>query len=255
MIDFYYWGTQCPYNYSNMEILKKIEADFSVEINYFDLSDNHNIALEMNLYSPTMTIFDKQLRWSGPITYDLVERYLRGDKLKRTPYIVKSKNQRVDGELVLFTPNKSTDIEKLCCQKNCKESSKEKGIWLNDICNKYNTKHLGVLHYLDGDCVGGVEYVPSLEVPYDIPKSKDIAFLTCIFASNPIFDYKSYPLERLEFELKKEGYNKVYAIASKEVAFPNGPLDWFIDQGYSDLGLVYYEENDDAYQHLVEKSI
>lgn len=164
-------------------------------------------------------------------TYDWVERYFNGNKIERAPYIVNSKNQRVEGELALFTPDKSTDIKILCCQKKCKKSSKEKGRWLNDICSKYNTKHLGVLHYVEGYCVGGVEYVPSIEVPYDIPKSKKAAFLTCIFASDPIYDYKSYPLERLETELKSEGYNKIYAIASKEVAFPNGPIEWFLDQG------------------------
>ena len=181
MIDFYYWGTQCPYNYSNIQVLKEIEEKYQVEVNYIDISGNYDIAAKLNLYSPTLTVLDKQIRWTGPITVDLIEKYLKGETPKRNPYIVKSENKRVDGELKLLVPKRAQDIKKLCCSKNCLNSYEEKGIWLNSIMNKYSTNCLGVLHYVDEECVGGVEYVPALEVPYDIPKSK--LFLICIYSS------------------------------------------------------------------------
>ncbi len=255
MIDFYYWGTQCPYNYSNIQILKKIEEDYDIQVRYHDLTMNHNLARDLKLFSPTMTVFDAGLRWSGPITYDLLVKYINGEEIKRKPYIVESKNQGVKGELKAFIPERSNDIANLCCSRGCHISSREKGKWLASLAEKYDVNHLGILHYVDGKCVGGVEYIPSLEVPYAIPKSKDFAFITCVYASDPIYDYKSYPLNKLEEELRAEGYKKIYAIASKKVAFPNGPLDWFVQQGYNDLGLLFYEDNDDAYQHLIEKSI
>ncbi|MBI9011526.1 MAG: hypothetical protein JEZ08_04790 [Clostridiales bacterium] len=255
MIDFYYWGIQCPYNFSNMKALEAVEEKYNVKVNYIEMSKHQDIVKELNIFSPTFTIFDKKLRWTGPITEELILSYLNGEMLHRTPYIVKSENRIVKGELKLLIPKLSSDIKKLCCSKTCKNSSAEKGMWLNQLMSDHDLKHMGVLHYVDSECVGGVEYVPTMAVPYDIPKSADSAFLTCVYASDPIYDYKSYPLEKLEEELKRDGYKKIYAIASQDVAFPNGPLEWFIKQGYSDLGVVYHEENDGADQHLIEKVI
>lgn len=255
MIDFYYWGIQCPYNFSNMKVLKAIEEKYDVKVNYIEMSDHQDRVKELRIYSPTFTMLDNKLRWTGPITETLIERYLNGETLQRTPYLVSSENKRVEGELKLLIPKLSADIKELCCSIVCQNSSTEKGMWLNQLMSDYDLKHMGVLHYVDNECVGGVEYVPTLAVPYDIVKSSDSAFLTCVYASDPIYDYKSYPLEKLEKELKSDGYNKVYAIASKDVAFPNGPLEWFINQGYTDLGSVYYEKNDGADQHLIEKDL
>ncbi len=255
MIDFYYWGVQCPHNYSNMKVLKTIEEKYNVNVNYIEMSEHQDRVKELNIYSPTFTIFNKKLRWTGPITEELIVKYLEGETLQRTPYVVRSENIRVEGELKLFIPTLSSDIKKLCCSKKCQSSFQEKSKWLNQVMTDYELKHLGVLHYVENDCVGGVEYIPTLAVPYDIPKSLDSVFLTCVFLSDPIYDYKSHPLEKLEKELKSDGYKKIYAVTSKEVAFPNGPLEWFVEQGYIDKGHLYYEENDGAEQHLVEKQL
>ena len=48
---------------------------------------------------------------------------------------------------------------------------------------------------------------------------------------------------------------KLIAVASEEVVFPNGPLEWFIERGYEDLGEVFCEENDQARMHLVKKKL
>lgn len=253
MIDFYYWGYQCPYNYSNKKILEEVRDEHGIDVNFYELSENHSIAEAMNLYSPTMTIFNNGLRWSGPITHQLIKKYLSGEVLTRTPYIVKSENNEIVGELKQLTQETIEDINNLCCSRNCSRSSLFKEEWLQVIMDKYDLKNMGILHYLDGELVGGVEYVPSLEVPYKIPKAEDIAYITCVYASHPVNDYKSYPLKELEKHLVENGFNKVYAVASEKVVFPNGPLKWFIDKGYVDLGILYYEENDGAYQHLVEK--
>lgn len=255
MINFYYWGVQCPYNHVNIKILKEIEKEYSLKINYIDITNRPDLAKEINLYSPTLTVFDNKLRWTGPISKDLIVKYIDGNIKKRKPYIVKSENVTVKGTLKFLIPNICEDIKGLCCPSSCNSSSGMKGRWISNIMNKYELEHLGILHYSNGQCVGGAEFIPSLEVPYNIPKGKEIAFLTCVYASDPKYDFKSYPLEILEEELKKLGYTKIYAIASEEVAFPNGPLEWFIMKGYKDLKRLYFEENDSAYQHLIEKEL
>lgn len=42
---------------------------------------------------------------------------------------------------------------------------------------------------------------------------------------------------------------------SEDTPFPNGPLDWFLDQGYIDLGMIYYEERHFAKMHLIKKNL
>lgn len=255
MIDFYYWGLQCPHNYSNIQVLKTIQDNYHIEVNYYDLASHHELAESLHIYSPTMTIFDNDLRWTGPITYKLVENYISGILPKRTPYLVESENIYTEGTYQVFTPHQHKSIENLCCFHNYPNSSEEKAKWLKEIMDKYELKHLGILHYLESKCVGGAEFIPSLEVPYGIPKSSEIAFITCVYSSDQKYDYKKYPLMILEKELVNMGYDGVYLIASERVAFPNGPMTWFTDQGYSDCGLLFYEKNDDANQHLMYKKL
>lgn len=255
MIEFYYWQSQCPHNIANIAVLKAIEADFDLEVKYLEMQDNLEDVKRLNFFSPTFTIFDGNLRWTGPITYDLVKDYLEGKKISRRPYIVRSENQVINGQLKPFTPERHQDIRGLCCHKNCQGASADKQAWMKQVMGKYDLDHLGYLHYRDGNCVGGAEYLPSLAVPYHIPKDEQTAFISCVYASDPVFDYKKYPLETLEEDLKSKGFTRLVLIASDKVAFPNGPLDWFLDQGYKQKNMVYYEENDGAYQYLMEKRI
>lgn len=105
----------------------------------------------------------------------------------------------------------------------------------------------------NGNCVGGAEFVPSEEVPYAIPKSKDTAFLTCSFLSSAKLDFRSYPLNILENELTKLKYKALEAVVSREVMFPNGTLKWFENRGYEDFGIIYTEKQDNAEMHLLSK--
>jgi hypothetical protein len=78
-------------------------------------------------------------------------------------------------------------------------------------------------------------------VPYDIPRSNYYAFITCIYHSSTEFDYKSYPLGELERYLSGS-YSKVYAITDEVGTFPNGNLEWFLQKGYQDEGIIAEEE-------------
>lgn len=81
------------------------------------------------------------------------------------------------------------------------------------------------------------------------------AFLTCSYLSEEDYDYRSFPLMKLEEELVFLNYKSLVAIASEDVVFPNGTLNWFIEKGYIDLGEVCYEERDFARMHLVKKDL
>lgn len=255
VIDFYYWGMQCPYNMINKEVLKSIQLEEKININYYDISKNEELTKKMNLFSPTLTVFDNKVRWSGPITTKLIKDFISGQTPQRKPYKVEIGKEIVRGKIRYLTSETCRDVLGVCSPNNCKSSCLEKGRWVENITNKYNLKNLGVLHFWDNRCVGGAEFIPSLEVPYNIPKDKDSAFLTCLYLSDTTYDYKSYPLEVLENELVKIDYKNIQVVASEDVAFPNGPLDWFIEKGYEDMGVLYYERNDGAIQHLLRKEI
>lgn len=254
-IDFYYWGDQCPHNSLIRKILNELIYDEKYDISFYDVSKGHKTAEKMNMFSPTLIIFNNELRWNGPISLGTIQSIAQGNIPEGKPYKVNMGTQLIEGNIEMLTEESVFDTC-ICCAPsvkiNCCES---KANWIKQIRKEFNLPHLGVLHYCNDKCVGGAEFVPSLAVPYPIAKSKDIAFLTCSYLSEEDYDYKSFPLIKLEEELLHLGYKALTAIASEDVVFPNGTLNWFLERGYIDLGNVYYEERDFAKMHLIKKDL
>lgn len=223
------------------------------EINLIDVSNLPDLAQKMNMYSPTLIVFNDDYRWNGPISLKAIERISNKDYPQKRPYSVEIGKKIYRGKISCLTEDNAFDIC-TCCSPDS-SCCMYKGKWIKDIRSRFKLPHLGVISYKEGKCVGGAEFVPSIVVPYDVPKSLDIAFLTCSYLSDDKYDYRTYPLEILESQLKDLGYKKIEAIASEEVVFPNGPLSWFIERGYKDLGEVYYEKSDFARMHIVQKTL
>jgi len=99
----------------------------------------------------------------------------------------------------------------------------------------------GYIHLNGNTVVGGIEYVPSLKVPYSIPKDERIAFLTCAYHSTTEYDYKTYPLAALEKRISSN-YDYLVAVTDEFGTFPNGNLKWFLKNGFDDLGLISIED-------------
>jgi len=251
-IDFYYWGVQCPYNDMILTLLKNLDVNRFV-VNIYDVSMDYKVAKEVNMYSPTLLIFNKSFRWNGPINLDKINSIAEGINPKGQPYMVQISSNVYKGVIEYLTEENIGHIS-TCCSPQCNiEYCLTKGKWIRNIRDRYKLPHLGVLNYKDNKCIGGAEFVPSLSVPYDIPKADDTAFLTCSYLSDEEWDYRSYPLQVLEDELKGIGYKKLIAIASEDVVFPNGTLAWFLEREYKDLGEICYEEDEFARMHLIEK--
>lgn len=81
--------------------------------------------------------------------------------------------------------------------------------------------------------------MPSILVPYAIPKDKKAAFITCVYLSSDQYDYKSVPLRQLEKYLC-DTYNKILVISD--------------ENGYVDNGVISREENY-CTLHLMSKSL
>ncbi|MFW6263414.1 MAG: hypothetical protein ACOC34_05225, partial [Thermotogota bacterium] len=172
----------------------------------------------------------------------------------RKLYRVDQSDNIVRGLLKPLDEKTVFDTYQPCARSFGESCCVSKSTWIKKIKERYDLRHLGYLHYVDGECVGGAEFVPSLAVPYNIPKKKDIAFLTCSYLSGENADYKSHPLEKLECHLSEMGYAQLLTIASEEVVFPNGPLRWFLKRGYTDLGVISFEQNEGANMHLLKKT-
>lgn len=254
-IDFYYWGDQCPHNSKMKKLLENLNRPEDCKVNIFDISNDFDAALGKNIFSPTLSIFNDDLRLHGPIKKDRIEEILNGDKPLPMQYKVEMNTNIIMGELRDITEETIFDTCKPCALTWDRTICSDKAAWIKNIRTKFNLPHLGKLHYLDNECVGGAEFVPSVIVPYPIPRSNDAAFLTCVFLSDDTADYKSFPLQSLEKELPKLGYNSLMAIASEESCFPNGPLEWFLERDYIDLGQLYHENMHIASMHLVKKSL
>lgn len=152
------------------------------------------------------------------------------------------------GEIVQLS-EKNMEVACTCTGRDSTEDSKKKLSFLKDCC----LDTLGFINVEDNRLLGGVEYVPSKIVSYNIPRSEDTAFITCVYRSSDKYDYKSAPLKALEEHLKDK-YSKVIAISDETGTFPNGDLKWFLDNGFKDEGVISYEP-EYCRLHLVSKTI
>lgn len=248
-IDFYYWGAQCPINYEMVKLLNSLDSNL-FEINIYDITDDKALAKKMNIYFPFLTVFKDSIRWRSPISINLINKIQSGETVKEKPYIVEIPSSKYNGKLIELTNKTIGEVKACCTMSGCSDGCKAKGEFLSHI----NGEFLGYLNFNGNKIVGGAEYVPSMVVPYNIPKDEETAFLTCSYLSCDLkYDNKSYPLEALEKQLKLK-FKKIIAISDEKSVFPNGNLKWFENNGYKDEGLVSIEENY-ASLHLVSKKL
>ena len=246
-ITFYYWGSQCPVINETIELLNSYKNQ--VELEYIDFSQDTNIATSQRIYFPFLTVFNDEKRWFSPLKASTIDGFIRGESIHERPYIIEQGTEVFTGELIELNDSNFDLVSESCTLSNCKTSCQKKRAFLaENVADFY-----GVLHVDGSRVVGGVEYMPSLNVPYPVPKGETVAFITCVYHSSTEHDYKTYPL--LELEKKLSGkFDEIIAITDHEGTFPNGTLEWFINYGFVDLGVVSSEENY-CELHLVSKKL
>lgn len=246
-IDFYYWNYQCPISNETIELLDNYKN--ICKVNLSDVTDRQDITSKIAMYYPFLTIFNDSTRWRGPLNQEILEKFVNGESLIEKPYVISLGTEEFQGEIVELNGETVGLLAKGCTMNNCSTSCIKKGTFLKTIGSDY----FGILNLHEGKVVGGIEFVPSLKVPYDVPKNEKTAFLTCLYHSSDKYDFKAYPLRVLEEKLSAS-YNEVIAITDEFGTFPNGNLEWFIRQGYLDSGVIS-EEEDYCKLHLVRKRL
>jgi hypothetical protein len=245
-IDFYYWDMQCPINNEILRLLEKYGKYF--EISIYNVKDNFEIARQQRLLFPTLTVVDGVKRYFSPLSDSFFDSLLNHKYPKEKPFIIQHGREKYAGEIMPIT-EKNIETAGTCTGRCCSQNSQKKLDFLKDCCLDIS----GFINIEGNKLLGGVEYVPSSIVPYDVPKSEDIAFLTCAYLSSDRYDYKSAPFKALEKYLKGK-YTKIIAVSDEVGTFPNGDLKWFLDNGFADDGVISYEPGY-CRLHLVSKNI
>lgn len=246
-IDFYYWGYQCPINFEILELLDEYKDRFNIKT--YNIEDDYDLAKSQRIFFPFLTVIDEKERFKAPINRSFLNKLLSGEKCVEKPYIIDFGTEKYKGDIIPLTKDNISLTSKKCTLTDSCDSCIKKAKFLSKYCDDI----FGYLNVEGDKILGGVEYIPTSYVPYDMPKSKDYAFLTCLYHSSTEYDYKHYPLEKLEKYLKNK-YTKIYAVTDEIGTFPNGNLQWFLEHGYTDDGIIS-EEKGYCKLHLVSKNI
>ena len=247
-IDFYHWSYQCPINAEMIDLLREYEGSF--ELRLHDITGRPELAKEMRMFYPTLTVVDGRYRFYSPLDRAFLDALCGGTIPAEEPYRPSLGTRELVGEIVPLT-RENCAIAGRCTGRTgagCESCAARKARFLEEC----RLEIFGFLNLHEGGLAGGAEYLPSLLVPYDIPRGERTAFITCVYLSDPEFDGKSAPLRALERYLAGT-YDRALVVSEEEGVFPNGDVAFFLRNGYRDLGVVASE--DYCTLHLMEKRL
>jgi hypothetical protein len=243
-IEFYYWGVQCPLILSQLRLLEQFKSLLSIRT--FDITHDFETAKRLRMFFPFLFVINDNVRHFSPVRKEFLEELVIGKIPSELPYRVALSRDPYESEISPIT-EESVSLAGRCTGRDCPSDCHEK----YQHFMGYGVTTLGFINTENGRLLGGAEYAPSQVVPYDIPRSEDTAFITCVYLSSERFDYKSAPLKRLEALLSIR-YKKAIAVTDENGVFPNGDMVFFQKNGYRDLGILSIEPG--LYRlHLVEK--
>lgn len=245
-VDFYYWAAQCPLNTEMLALLQEYAG--RLEIHQWDISHAPALAKRLRMFYPTLTVVNGRSRYFSPLRRDFLESLCRGELPAEQPYRPRLGTEPYTGTLAAITEENYPAAGACTGAKYCR-GWKDKIDFLKGL----GLSVFGWMNTQSGFLLGGAEFLPSLAVPYDIPREKAAAFITCVYLSDSRWDYKSAPLAALENYLAGF-YRKALVISDEAGVFPNGDLAFFRQNGYRDLGVVA-EEPGYCTLHLLEKQL
>ena len=232
-LDFYYWSSLCPLNDEMLCLLEEYSG--SLEASCRDISDTPDLARELRMFYPTLTVAEGGRRYYSPLSRRLLDALCEGRLPEERPFAPALGTEAYCGEIVPLTA-RTCHLAGRCTARTCSRGCANKAHFFQ----ARGQEIWGFLNLAGERLLGGAEYVPSALVPYDIPRDEGTAFLTCAYLSDSEFDYKSPPLRALE-EYLSGSYDRILAVSDERGVFPNGDLPFFLRNGYVDEGIVARE--------------
>jgi len=252
-LKFFYLANQCPHNCYLLARVKTLAWLERIRLHLFDIWNDPETCEKYRVFSPTMLIVNDTYRLHGPFTAERVKAMLSDEDTDPHSYYVRQSDDVVRGDLAPITAETVLGTGATCAGEDDAGLCMGKSEWVREVLKMTGLKHLGYVHAHNGACVGGAEFLPSTLVPYPIPdKRSSNAFLTCSYLSDEKRDYRTHPLERLSQDLKAWGFDTLSVAASKDVVFPNGPMEWFESRGFVDNGTLITEELHGAEIHYLQ---
>lgn len=242
-IDFYYWGNMCPITTEILNLMSEYKD--KIDIHMYDISDD-SLACKINkIFFPFLTVLNDANRYYSPISRKFMEEVVIGILPEEKPFIPNLGTEMISKTIKPITKDSYIVASQCTSRKNCLGCAGK-----IEMYNSFNEEIYGFMNVSENKLLGGAEFVPSKLVPYDIPKNENTAFITCVYLSNKEYDYKSAPLQALENYLKNN-YKKVVVISDEIGVCPNGNLDFFLKNNYTDEGVIF----EDSYckLHLMSK--
>ena len=242
-IDFYYWGNMCPISAEILDLIHRYKS--KVNINTYEISNDLSVSKNKKIFFPFLTVINDVNRYYAPINKKFMDQVASGIIPVEKPYIPELGTESVAKTIKPITEENYNIASQCTSRINCLGCSSKIKMY-----DSINEDVYGFMNLSGNKLLGGAEFVPSNLVPYDIPRSEDIAFITCIYLSNKDYDYKSAPLMALEDYLKNK-YKEVLVISDEIGVFPNGNLEFFLKNNYKDEAIVF--EDDYCKLHLMSK--
>lgn len=240
-----HFGGQCPWHLWAIEQVREAADRVGGSVEVVDVMDKPEMAERYRLFFPFMTIIDDTIRLPSPtVAGELVKIVGEGATTKPTVPQPLGPEARA-GRIELLTAGNIGDTCPLCVPDSEARGCQAKRFWAARIEGQVPEGILGFISYEGGRAVGVVEYLPSPLVPYPLPeKDPTIAFITCIYSpSNGLGtdqgegpDYRGQVLDRLLEDLPGQGYKKLQVIAGRRTPYPNGPVPFFLERGFRELG-------------------
>lgn len=197
-LKFFHFGHQCPHNARLMTMIERFSDEQHVPFQAIDVSEHEDACRKFRIFSPNMLLVNDKHRLHGPITRTRLKAVAEDEEIEPIGYEVRQSHNVIRGSLVPLTPNSVLSTCRPCMGSDDESLCRPKSEWVRTALKSLGLKHLGYLHFCDGVCVGGAEFVPSENVPYPIPdKRRGNAFITCCYLSDEHRDYKTHPLARL----------------------------------------------------------
>lgn len=244
-LDFYYFSYQCPLNDDMIQLLDKYRN--KIEIHLYNISNNSSLAAKMDIFFPTLIVLDKEKRYYSPLRISFLEQVASGIYPEESPFLPKISRVTVEQ---IIEPLQIGNIKVACgC---CGNKTERNCVKKQEFLRQFKQNVYGFIHKnKNGELIGGAEYLPAEFIPYNVSHDKSTAFITCVYMTDSEYDYKSAPLNALEEHLKNK-YKKIIAISDENGIFPNGDLNFFINNGYQDEGIIFEDKNY-CRLHLVSK--
>lgn len=254
-----HFGFQCPWTIWAIGQAQLAARQTGGQLEVVDVMTKPDLAEEHRLFFPFLTVINQRLRLPSPTQADTLASLARFGPLTTQPTNQQALLKAAEPERILpLTAGNFEDACSLCYPGGSGQNRQAKGEWLAFVQTGLPQETLGYVAYQDEKPVGVVEFLPANLVPYPLPEKRaSYALITCIYGLEDGPDYRAALLRRLFAHLGENGFERVQAVAGRRSAFPNGPLPFFLANGFSELFLIDRVLLNEGWEELilVEKSI